>query len=443
MGLDSIVRVQKTPAVFAFMTLACWVFGIFPWEPSQAKTMRSADFISSLGVNLHIGSDPYNDAAQIASMLSYLGMTNVRQSAPINDSSMATMQALGRLGAKFDLIINGGGAVDLAKAMATANQLAPYLNAIEGVNEAAIWPIRYNGLSGMDAVVALQKDLYAEVKANRAFSRASVYIFTLGGIDPASVPSIGDLSAYTDFANIHSYPPHGLRPCFVIHAAIDGGRTDAPSKPVVITETGYYTLPQNASWGGVPESMQASYLVSLVLDEAAAGVSRTYLYDLIDDGADPQQTERESHFGLFHNNGQPKAAAAAFHNLAAIFADTQPSNHTFQTNDFSFTAVGVPYNHTGNTMLFEKSNGTRLIAIWNEQQPWNPETQVGIPISHFPVTIDLKKNYETVLIFDPLTGADAAPALHDVSTIGVDLVDHPLIIMVPPSRPTVATSAAR
>jgi len=412
-------------------------------DQRKGRTMQAAEFLDTLGVNTHVGSDPYNDPAKIASMLSYLGTRNIRQSSPIDDVSLSNMQALGKLGARFDLIINGGGPVNLPGALATARQMAPYLNAVEGVNEAAIWPISYGGFNGVDAAVALQKDLYAAVKADPALSKADVYIFTLGGVDPGAFPSIGDLSAYTDYANVHSYPPHGLRPCFVIHAAIDGGRTSAPSKPVVITETGYYTLPQNAGWGGVPEAVQANYLLGLLLDEAAAGVSRTYLYDLIDDGADLPQTNREDHFGLFHNDGSPKLAATAIHNLTTLLADPGAGSGNFPLDGFSFTATGVPYDYTGNTMQFQKSDGTHVVAVWNEQQLWDPDTQAATPVQHFPTTVDLHQKYGTVLIYDPTAGTAPVQTLHDVSSLVLDLTDHPLLVVVPPpGRPPAATAAS-
>lgn len=395
--------------------------------------MRATEFLDTIGVNTHVGSDPYNNPAGIASMLSYLGTSYIRQSSPTDATSLANMQALGQLGAKFDLIVNGGGPVNLAGALATARQLAPYLTAIEGVNEAQIWPITYGGLGGVDAAVALQKDLYAAVKADPLLSKDSVYMFTLGGVDPSAFPSIGDLSAYTDYANVHSYPPHGLRPCFVIHAAIDGGITDAPSKPVVVTETGYYTLQSNVGWGGVPETVQANYLLGELLDEAAAGVSRTYLYDLIDDGADPAGTNQEDHFGLFHNDGTPKLAATAIHNLTTLLADPGANSGSFPLDNFSFTATGVPYNYTGNTMLMQKSDGTHVIAVWNEEQTWNPDTQTTIPVQHFPTSVALDKSYGTVLVYDPTTGTAPVQTLHNVSSVSLDLTDHPFLIVVPPS----------
>ena len=408
---------------------------------TEARTLRTADFLDTIGVNTHIGTDPYQNPGQIASMLSYLGIGNVRQTSPTTDQALADMQALGRSGAKIAIIVNGGGPVDLKGAMRTVVALAPYLNAVEGVNEAAIWPISYGALSGIDAVIRLQKDLYAAVHANAALAGVPVYMFTLGGVDPGAFPQIGDMSAYTDYANIHSYPPHGLRPIFVIHAAIDGGRTDAPSKPIVLTETGYYTLPQNNGWGGVPESMQASYIVDLLLDEAAAGVSRTYLYDLIDDGADPAGTDREAHFGLFRYDGSTKPSAAAIHNLTAILADAGAAARSFAPPAITYTAAGVPYNYTGNTLALAKSDGTRLIAVWNEQQLWDPDTQTATAAKNFPVSVDLGQTYAIVRLYDPIVGSAPIETLFNVRQVSFDLADHPFIIEIPPSATTGSTTA--
>ncbi len=399
--------------------------------------MDVSAFTASLGVNTHIGSGPYNDPAELAGMLSYLGISNVRQSSPIDPASLAAMAALGQAGAKIDLIINGGGPVNLAGAMENVDALAPYLNAVEGVNEAAIYPVSYDGISGIDAAVALQKDLYAAVRSNPALDGASVYSFTIGGADPSAYPSIGDISAYTDDANIHSYPPDGLRPIFVIHAAIAGGQTDAPAKPVVLTETGYYTLTNGVGWGGVPQSLQASYLLDEVLDEAAAGVSRTYLYDLIDDGADPGGTTQEDHFGLFNNDGSPKASADAFHNLTSILASTDAAAGSAApaSQPFSFTVAGLPYGYTGNTLELDGGDGSHSIAIWNEEQLWNTGTLTAEAPSAYPVTVSLNAAYHDVKVYDPTTGSAPIQTLHDVSQVSLVLEDHPFVIQVEPDQP--------
>lgn len=397
------------------------------------QTMRVVDFLNTLGVNTHIGSDPYNDPADLAGKLRYLGISHVRQSSPIDTAGLARMQALGRSGVKFALIVNGGGPVDLEGAMRTVHEMAPFLDAVEGVNEAAIYPISYKGIEGIDAAVALQKDLWEAVQASPALTGAAVFMFTIGGADPKDFPSIGDMSAYADFANVHSYPPHGIRPIFVIHAAIDGGRTSAASKPVVVTETGYYTLPNHDAWGGVPESVQASYLLGLLLDQAAAGTARTYLYDLIDDGPDPQRTNREHNFGLFRFDGTPKPAATAIHHLTTILADASAEARTFRVVPLLGTAVGVPYNHTGNALAFEKRDGTRVLALWNQQQLWDPDTRTAKDAVHISVDVRFPAPMPSIELYDPLVGAEKLAQYHGVSSLTVDLTDHPLLLVIKPA----------
>ena len=397
--------------------------------------MRAADFLDTLGVNTHVDSPPYDDTARIVGALSYLGIHNIRQTSPIDAGSFAGDVALGKAGERIDLVVNGGGPVSLAGAMGDVNRLAPYLNAVENVNEVAIYPIAYAGLTGVNAAVALQKDLYNAVHADPLLAGVPVYSFTIGGADPSAYPSIGDLSPWTDDANIHSYPPDGLRPIFVIHAAIAGGRTDAPSKPVVVTETGYYTLTNSVGWGGVPQDVQAKYLLSEVLDEAAAGVSRTYLYDLLDDGADPSGTNQEDHFGLFNVDGTPKQSATAIHNLTTLLADTGPAASTFTPSAFSFSAQGVPYDYTGNTLLLDKSDGSHVIAVWNEEQTWNTDTLTSSPVVHYPTTVTFGRVWHEVLVFDPLQGTTPVQVLYNVSSVSLDLTDHPFLIQVLPDPP--------
>lgn len=109
--------------------------------------------------------------------------------------------------------------------------------------------------------MALQEDLYAAVWASLDFNGVPVYSLTIGDPDLAAFLSIGNISQYMGYASIHNYPSHWLRPIFVIHAAFKGGRTDAPLKPIAITETGYYTLTVGVGWGGVPKRLQAGVLL--------------------------------------------------------------------------------------------------------------------------------------------------------------------------------------
>src|SRR3712207_5459342 len=155
---------------------------------SAPRIMRSADFLASIGINVHMDVPAYADAARVDTMLDYLGIANVRANEPWSSQGAAGIEYLGQHGARLDLLVNGNGPLDLARTMSTIQHYAPYLNAVEGPNEVNLWPVQYAGLDGLPAAIAFQKDFYAAMKANPAFATVPVYLFTLGGLNPKDVP---------------------------------------------------------------------------------------------------------------------------------------------------------------------------------------------------------------------------------------------------------------
>ena len=96
----------------------------------------------------------------------------------------------------------------------------------------------------------------------------------------------------------------------------------APGKPNVVTEGGWWTAPAVASYGipaGVPQAIQAKLELSFLLDNYALGVTRTFLYELFDEYADPVGINFEDHFGLFTSAGAAKSLATALHSMQVIF----------------------------------------------------------------------------------------------------------------------------
>lgn len=390
--------------------------------------MHISQFIDSIGIVTHIGSEPYNDPGQLAGMLDYLGIHNVRQNAPTNSQSLADMQALGQAGAKIDLIINGNGPVSLEGAWGDIEALKPWLNAIEAPNEVNLWPISYKGLDGIAAAIAFQADLYAAVRGDASLDGIPVYSFTLGGVLPGDVEGLIDLSPISDYANIHSYAPNGIQPNWVIPPSVEGMAPIASEKPVVLTETGYYTIPGHDGWGGVSESVQAKYSLNMLFSNLETGIERTYFYDLIDDGTDPQ--EREHHFGFFNYDGSAKQVATAFHNLTSILAEAgqgrAPADEAGETLDYSLT--DMPW--TASSMLLQAAEGVHVIAVWNQLGLWDAASGREIQHGTQTVTLWLGELAHSIRIFDPLLGTEAILALSDEDTVSFDLVDHPLLIEV-------------
>ena len=107
-----------------------------------------------------------------------------------------------------------------------------------------------------------------------------------------------------------------------------------------------------------------------MLDAVAQGVPATYLYELLDEWPDPNNTDREQHFGLFNNDGTPKQAAAALHNLTTILAD--PGNRAATGSGIAYTMSNMPA--SGHTMQLVKANSTSESIVWAEPNLRNQAT---------------------------------------------------------------------
>ena len=60
------------------------------------------------------------------------------------------------------------------------------------------------------------------------------------------------------------------------------------------------------------------YNLNTLFENALHGISRTYLYELVDLNSSSTNTSSNDHFGEFHDDWTPKAGATAIHNLTNI-----------------------------------------------------------------------------------------------------------------------------
>jgi hypothetical protein len=87
-------------------------------------------------------------------------------------------------------------------------------------------------------------------------------------------------------------------------------------------------------------------------------------------------------------------------------------------------------------MRLLKSNGDTDIVVWGEEQV----SQYATPIDR-TITVSLDGSYSTVKVYDPLSGTTAVETLSNVSSVTLDLTDHPLIIEVDPTTSTAGTES--
>ncbi len=416
-------------------------------------TLQAAGFLNSLGVGMHI---PYTDGGYAnlgndAADLAYLGLNNVRDgvSDGVNGSApLSSYITLAQQGIKFTFVVAGGGALTTASLQAElglydqVNKAVPgSVVAIEGSNEINNAPITFNGVGGLQGALDLQRALYAAVHADTSLAGVAVDYFT--GYNAGSVavgPDPTATAGLADYDTQHPYPNNGDAPAAWVTPSQSLGNESASTGygPAVFTETGYST--NGGTTGGVNADVQAKYTLDLLLDDAANGISRTYLHQLMD-AYKPGSPQGDDGYGLFDPSNAPKAAATAIHNLVGILADKAVTASTFipATLGYSVTgpdgrsATGLP--STGNSLALEKASGTYDVAVWNEPKIWNGATGTETTAATQNSTVQLGGTYATVEVFDPLASATAVSVLHNVSSVQLGLTDHPLLVQIEPGSP--------
>lgn len=421
-------------------------------------TSGAWNFTQSIGVNSHISwGGGYASSAIVQQSIAYLGATHVRDGIPYTGWTLPIYQAIAKTGVKFDILASGP-TIDVARdvAQATAlNQAVPgSVVAMEGANEFNTQNSVFNGASSSGNPAWAQQygaALYSAVKASPALNGVTVIAASMANAGPTQIQQEGNLAGLVDNSNWHEYYGNGSQPAAGLQAAVANAQSTAPGKPVTITESGYYTAVNAMDWGGggVTPAVQAVLETNILLDAFRDGVSTTYLYELMDDSANPASTDLESNFGLFLADGTPKPAATAIHNLTSILADTGPNAASFATASFNGSINGLP--SSGSAKVLEKSNGTYDVVVWNEPKVWDQPSKSAVTPSAVPVTVDLGATYQTVKLYDPLTGSTPIQTLSNVSTVNLSLIADPVIIEVspgvtasptPPVTPSVNTSPA-
>jgi hypothetical protein len=398
--------------------------------------LSASSFVGSIGVNTHAGFSwgAYNNVSLMVDDLKYLGVTHLRDAMPTSPGAQPVVEGLAAAGYKFDFIVSSAlpasGSTGLQQYIVTLDKfLASHpgsISAIEGLNEANIQLFTYHGSSSLAAAAQFQSDLYHAVKADASLAGIAVYNLSLGYNDPAGYAQLGNMSGSSDYANAHAYVSTGSIPQSSIAATLSAVGSADPGRPFVITETGY-TTQANTPYLGVDQNVQAKSILNTLVDAYKAGVSSTYLYELLDRNSSSSDTNPEDHFGLFNSDGTPKLAAKAIHNLTTILNDDGKGGHQ-PTAALNYSLGNMPV--SGNSMVLGKSNGTYELVIWAEPKVWDAATSTEVFNSAQPVSINLGGVHHSVNVYDPMGGTTPIATYTDVSSITVPISDHPLIIEI-------------
>lgn len=401
-------------------------------EPQQVQ--RAATLVDGVGVQVHLRytDGSYRDLDAVVRSLDYVGIKHIRSAVPApHIPTSRPVSAWGRLMREgYSVIFTiTGGVVNLDQAFAALPGLARSypgaISYIEGFNEVDRAPVTWQGEKGEKAAIEAQKAIFSRVRQDPDLR--DIPVADLTGVE---LPAADDAAAFegrADLINMHLYPLNGKQPNDTFK-----GSTAAVARrfglPLIVTEFGYSALPQKG-WNllGVNREVQARQVVNGILDSVHYGVSRVYIYELLDQKFDPQRTNREMHFGLFDNTYAPKPAATAIRNLFILLRDEDAKARSFTPSVLDADIEGLPT--TAKTTAFQKASGRQYLVIWNEPPLWDNTTGQAREVASVPIRVRLNSAGAVENVFNPFR---SETALHSpgVRTIDLELKDEPLILEI-------------
>lgn len=358
------------------------------------KARSSAAFVDSVGVNVHMSysNRAYRDAPAVLRALRRLGVRHVRDGlAPGRPDQYEALQLLNHDGIRSTLIVG-----DPLGRFGTLAELIPVIRgplhgaveAVEGANEydrthRADWPRELRAYQRRLAARVPRgvKVLGPTLSRNSSFDR-------LGRLPRRAV----------DRGNIHPYPDGERpdRPGFV-RQQLQLGRSVSGPRAQWATETGYHT--GVGEQPPVSERAAAIYLPRLLLTNFAAGIPRTYLYELLDQSKSPADTARDGHFGLLRANFREKPAARAVRQLLDLFGSAKARRCTGRIR-VRVTGGGRDLKALG----LRRCGGRRLIALWHPERVYDAVSGRNLRGRYRTVRLRFPRRMAGVKVYSPTSG---------------------------------------
>jgi hypothetical protein len=390
-------------------------------------------FQDSLGINTHMSYTDglYSHPEQVLADLRYIGIHNIREGVLVRGGDIPDRQGLdaqeylANNGIQFNFLTSGNASFDSFTAPALIYFAGAHPGAIisiEGPNEINNWPILGPGTNEENAS-AFQSTLYQFVHKTESLSSIPVLYFTGG--EQASASS---LTGQADQLNAHPYAQAGQQPYTWLSSTYSSSFSGTDFDLKAMTETGYSTA-EKSNYNGVDETTQASLILNNIFDAALVGSTHTYLYQLLE--AYPNYVSNaDTGYGIFHyTDGGPTLAAIALHNLSVSI----PKDDASAPRSVSGIIAGLSPT-TGKVLALTASDGSIYIALWDEQNIWDPNTQTSISPASASVSVSIPGSWK-VSRYDPesdqsasvLSSGGNGNALYslDVTTHVTFLVFHP------------------
>ncbi|RKR84012.1 hypothetical protein BDD43_4229 [Mucilaginibacter gracilis] len=435
---------------------------------------RAADYVNSIGVNVHLTFVPYHDHFYdiVYPKLKLLGIKHVRGGVPYKgflstaDTGIIKTRFIilhDSLGIKTNYSIANKKVVDSLNLRDGGNYLSVFQNnsklvqtiqSLEGFNEPDLtiygwYPSNYDTLT-----YKIQKGLYNKTHSMPELAgipvvSTSITAWWSSPSRPNKIAAITpSISNYFDYANFHLYDAGDANYKMFPGTYYDLTKSFFPpvrnGKPYVVTETGY----ENARYWNQPglagynsntyhylsELSSGKYYSVMFMEELSRGAQRVYAYEFMDENTS-DQTYSENNFGLIHTDGTVKPAFTAIKNTIDLLKDV---NTPFVPTSLSFMMTGDTTNVK--TMLFQKADGRYYLAFWQGVKKTSTPNGINYDFPNFQDLPDDVQNvqvtftypFSTAKTYIPLQSASPVTSGINIVTISIPVPDQLLILELNP-----------
>jgi hypothetical protein len=408
--------------------------------PHRAKAQERPsvdDFVDSVGVNVHLSSEPYSSRYdQFKELIGASRIRHLRDELRPDNELARWRELYDTHGIRSHLLVS--------PATNTVQQMLDYLSAlgvdrvsaIEGQNEPNSDWFMAHPAAGADwatTTVAYQREVFSALRAR--YTQADLPILSPSIIDwkPGDVGRIVDARDFCEIVSIHSYVQHAQEPetnddfaglgWYVRHMA------DAfkPGASIMATEAGYSNVV--GPWSkGISEVAAAKYIPRLLLNNFSAGIARTFLYEFMDGGRNP--TETEDNWGMVRNDGAPKPAYHAVRSLLHALSDGGSAVPSSANTEVYATLQNPP--PKTRSLTFGGRDGSTIMAIWRAVKSWNAARSADVVIPALPTALQLSRPVSSVTWMMPASGAEWTEMVARDTAITLPVRDQVMLVRLAP-----------
>lgn len=414
-------------------------------EPGQMPAKSVQEFRSGVCVNVHwyFGSTPYTVSySSMKSAIQDLGITCLRDQwnpasstqktrfVDLADESPAIKHSVIIDRRRFDdeAADRTAADTDLSGSVSTAEAIDHLLDNAPGSVLSLEGPNELLATDCADAITTIQ-EIWAVKQTDPRL--ADIPILSPSAAQSTEYSCLGDISAYTDEGNIHSYPGDSNPEAADrgANASLTGWINNVSGAvgsgvPITATETGYHTA-INYTGGHEPvtETADGKYMAQMYFSYQRRGVHRVFKYELVNEHSNPALDDAQDHFGYLRNDLTEKPSYQSVDNMMDILADTGTMPALTPLDYQLSSATG-----TVKSYLLQHSDGSHWLAVWNDVNIYDPTTEVDLTPSDVTATLSLTA-IKSLNIYRPYVSASVQESVATSSKV-LSVNADPLLVRI-------------